>query len=116
MLGAAYRGGVKETAFSGVFAIVRELAVPGAVPVVHDPLYSDPELRSLGLEPYRLGEPCDAVIMHTDHRRLRGAHARGPARRPGPGGWPRYHRRPGCWAAIPRRVLGIATASGQCRR
>ena len=68
VLGAAYRSGVKETAFSGVFAIVRELALQGAVPVVHDPLYSDSELRGLGLVPYHLGEPCDAVIMHTDHR------------------------------------------------
>ena len=67
VLGAAYRGGVKETAFSGVFAIVRELALQGAVPLVHDPLYSDSELRGLGLEPYHLGEPCDAAIMHTDH-------------------------------------------------
>lgn len=68
VLGAAYRGGVKETAFSGVFAIVRELALLGALPLVHDPLYSDPELRGLGLEPYHMGEPCDAVVTHTDHR------------------------------------------------
>ena len=67
VLGAAYRSGVKETAFSGVFAIVRELALRGATPVVHDPLYGDAELRRLGLEPYRFGEPCDAVITHTDH-------------------------------------------------
>ncbi len=67
VLGAAFRGGVKESAFSGVFAVVRELALRGACPVVHDPLYSDPELRNLGLEPYHLGEPCDAVIIHTDH-------------------------------------------------
>jgi UDP-N-acetyl-D-glucosamine dehydrogenase len=68
VLGAAYRGGVKETAFSGVFAIVSELARLGAVPLVHDPLHSDSELRKLDLEPYHIGEPCDAVIIHTDHR------------------------------------------------
>jgi UDP-N-acetyl-D-glucosamine dehydrogenase len=49
VLGAAYRGGVKETAFSGVFAIVRELARLGAVPLVHDPLNSDSELRALAI-------------------------------------------------------------------
>lgn len=38
VLGAAYRSGAKETAFSGVFAIMRELARYGAVPAVHGPL------------------------------------------------------------------------------
>src|SRR5690606_9964362 len=57
VLGAAYRGGVKETAFSGVFATVDALRVRGAVPVVHDPMYTDDELRALGFTPYHLGEP-----------------------------------------------------------
>jgi hypothetical protein len=39
----------------------------GAVPLVHDPLYSDSELCKLDLEAYHIGEPCDAVITHTDH-------------------------------------------------
>ncbi len=34
VLGAAYRGGVKETAFSGVFATVEALRVAGSVPLV----------------------------------------------------------------------------------
>jgi UDP-N-acetyl-D-glucosamine dehydrogenase len=67
VLGAAYRAGVKETAFSGVFATVRALGHRAAIPVVHDPLYSEREIRRLGFEPYRLGEPCDAAIVHTDH-------------------------------------------------
>jgi UDP-N-acetyl-D-glucosamine dehydrogenase len=106
VLGAAYRSGVKETAFSGVFAIVRELALLGAVPLVHDPLYTDSELRGLGLEPYHIGEPCDAAITHTDHREY---------------GMLRPQDLPGVramvdgraitdasrWADIPRRVLGI---------
>ena len=54
VLGAANRSGVKETAFSGVFAIVRELALLGAIPLVHEPLYSDSELRELDLEPYHI--------------------------------------------------------------
>jgi UDP-N-acetyl-D-mannosaminuronate dehydrogenase len=109
VLGAAYRGGVKETAFSGVFAIVRELALLGAVPLVHDPLYSDFELRGLNLEPYHVGEPCDAAITHTDHRvyeLLR------PADMPGVRALVdgRAITDAGRWADIPRQVLGIGTA------
>ena len=38
VLGAAYRGGVKETAFSGVFATVEALTARGATPLVNDPM------------------------------------------------------------------------------
>lgn len=71
VLGAAYRGGVKETAFSGVFPTVEHLRARGARPVVHDPLYDDAELRTLGLEPYHIGEPVDAAIVQTDHAEYR---------------------------------------------
>lgn len=67
VLGAAYRGGVKETAFSGVFPTVDELAKRGAVVSVHDPLYSDAELTKLGFTPAALGDEVDAVVVHTDH-------------------------------------------------
>lgn len=67
VLGAAYRGGVKETAFSGVFATVTALKAVGAIPVVHDPLYHPEELRQLGLSPYVLDEPADAAILQADH-------------------------------------------------
>ncbi|MFB9376697.1 nucleotide sugar dehydrogenase [Kineococcus gynurae] len=67
VLGAAYRGGVKETAFSGVFPLVRDLAARGAVPLVHDPLYSDAELAERGLDPFHLGEPADGAIVQADH-------------------------------------------------
>lgn len=67
VLGAAYRGGVKETAFSGVFDTVRHLADAGATITVHDPLYSDNELRALGFEPHTLGTEVDAAIIQTDH-------------------------------------------------
>src|SRR6185295_15771309 len=40
VLGAAYRGGVKETAFSGVFPAVAALQARGAEVSVHDPLYT----------------------------------------------------------------------------
>jgi nucleotide sugar dehydrogenase len=67
VLGAAYRGGVKETAFSGVFPTVSELAARGAIVTVHDPLYDDVELRTLGFEPHSLGSEVDAAVVHTDH-------------------------------------------------
>lgn len=67
VLGAAYRGGVKETAFSGVFDVVQHLADAGAMVTVHDPLYEDDELRGLGFEPHALGVEVDAAIIQTDH-------------------------------------------------
>lgn len=67
VLGAAYRGGVKETAFSGVFPTAVALQERGAEVVVHDPLYSDDELRGLGFEPHTLGEDVDVAILQTDH-------------------------------------------------
>lgn len=66
VLGAAYRGKVKETAFSGVFPTVAALADAGAQPLVHDPLYFAQELSALGLDPYDDGE-VDAVIVQADH-------------------------------------------------
>jgi len=67
ILGAAYRGGVKETAFSGVFAIVDALLARGAQVVVHDPLYSDSELTELGFVPHQKGESADLLILQADH-------------------------------------------------
>jgi nucleotide sugar dehydrogenase len=67
VLGAAYRGGVKETAFSGVFATVQALRDRGATALVHDPMYSDEELRAFGFEPYHLGEKVDAAVVQADH-------------------------------------------------
>ncbi|WP_107705066.1 nucleotide sugar dehydrogenase [Nocardioides allogilvus] len=67
VLGAAYRGGVKETAFSGVFDVVKSLEEHGAVVAVHDPMYTDDELAGLGFTPYHLGEPTEAAIIQTDH-------------------------------------------------
>ena len=71
VLGAAYRGGVKETAFSGVFATVDALTSRGATVLVHDPLYTDDELSRLGFAPYHLGEEVDAVVVQADHDEYR---------------------------------------------
>ena len=67
VLGAAYRGGVKETAFSGVFETVESLKQRGGRVFVHDPLYSDEELLSLGFDPHHKGEPADIAIIQADH-------------------------------------------------
>jgi len=66
VLGAAYRGGVKETAFSGVFGVTAALQALGAKVLVSDPLYSDDELAALGLTPWD-HEPIDAAIVQADH-------------------------------------------------
>jgi len=67
VLGASYRGQVKETAYSGVFATVAALVAAGADVVVHDPIHSDAELEKLGFRPHHLGEPADAVVVQADH-------------------------------------------------
>jgi UDP-N-acetyl-D-glucosamine dehydrogenase len=68
ILGLAYRGGVKETAFSGAFPLAEYIRDLGGFPVIHDPLFSDEEIRSLGLEPYKLGDSCDLAIVQADHQ------------------------------------------------
>ncbi|MEO6791767.1 MAG: nucleotide sugar dehydrogenase [Ornithinibacter sp.] len=67
VLGAAYRGGVKETAFSGVFDTVASLRARGADVVVQDPMYTDEELASLGFAAYHFGEPVEAAVIQADH-------------------------------------------------
>ena len=67
VLGAAYRGGVKETAFSGIFATVDSLKSAGATALVHDPMYTDDELAHYGFTAYHLGESADAVVVQANH-------------------------------------------------
>ncbi len=71
VLGAAYRGGAKETAFSGVFPLVESLRARGAHVLVHDPLYAPGELEGLGFRPYAMGSTVDAAIIQTDHAEYR---------------------------------------------
>ena len=71
VLGASYRGGVKETAFSGVFPVVEALNETGAHVTVHDPLFSDDELSALGLQPHHLGDAVDAVVVQATHSAYR---------------------------------------------
>jgi len=67
VLGASYRGGVRETAFSGVFPTVAALQAEGATVRVHDPMYDDGELRALGFAPHSLGSPVDVAVLQADH-------------------------------------------------
>lgn len=71
VLGAAYRGGVKETAFSGVFPLVEALRALGAQVSVHDPMFSDEELAGYGFTAYHFGEPVDVAIAQADHAEYR---------------------------------------------
>ena len=66
ILGVAYRGSVKETAFSGAFATRDALVAAGAAPVAADPLYSDDELIKLGFTPWD-GAAIDAAIVQANH-------------------------------------------------
>ena len=67
ILGVAYRGGVKETAYSGAFALRDALLEMGVSHVADDPMFDAAELRQAGFEPWD-GEPVDAVIVQADHK------------------------------------------------
>lgn len=67
ILGVAYRGGVKETAFSGAFSLRDELAAAGATVVAHDPMFSDSELEALGFSPIGTDTVVDAAVVQADH-------------------------------------------------
>ena len=67
VLGASYRGKVKETAFSGVFETVNQLRKRGAKVKVQDPMYTDDEIKAFGWEPYTIGDDAEVVIIQADH-------------------------------------------------
>ena len=108
VLGAAYRGGgVKETAFSGVFGLVAALAGDGAVPYVSDPLYTAEELEALGLPAYEPGTGVEGVIVHTEHEEYRELSAADfPGVKVLVDG--RNVTDPAKWEGVARKVLGIA--------
>ncbi|MCU1546534.1 MAG: nucleotide sugar dehydrogenase, partial [Homoserinimonas sp.] len=110
VLGAAYRGGVKETAFSGVFPTVQALREKGAQVFVHDPLYTDEELVQLGFDVYHFGDAAELVIIQTDHAEYRQMSA---ADTPGVSlvvdG--RNVTNAAAWAGTPRMVIGAGGVS-----
>ncbi len=69
ILGLAYRGGVKEVRFSPAISIARKLKDAGAVVFIHDPLFSEKELKAYG-KPVRLKTlpKLDGVILATAHQ------------------------------------------------
>ncbi len=71
ILGASYRGGVKEAAFSGVFPLAEQLREAGAVVKVHDPMYTAEELAALGFDAHTLGDPVDVAFLQADHAEYR---------------------------------------------
>lgn len=79
LLGVAYRGGVKETAFSGAFPLRDALAAEGATVLAADPLYDAAELRALGFEPWD-GAAIDGAVLQANHDAYR---ALTPAELPG---------------------------------
>ena len=70
ILGVAYRGGVKEPAFTGAVPLREALSARGANVVAADPLFDDAELRALGFEPWD-GTPVDGAVVQSDHDEYR---------------------------------------------
>jgi len=110
VLGASYRGGVKETAFSGVFATVAAITERGGIPLVHDPLFSDDELTAYGFTAYHLGEQVDVAVVQADHSDYA---CIGPSDLPGvrllmDG---RDITSSSQWAGVPRFVIGRGSAT-----
>ena len=62
VLGVAYRGDVREDAFSSAFRLRDELLAAGARVYAHDPYFDDEHLRGLGFEPYDLERPAEVRV------------------------------------------------------
>lgn len=73
ILGLSYRGEVKEAAFSPAFQLKRALETAGARVYLHDPFFSDEEIRGCGFEPASLTSPppVDAIILQANHKAYR---------------------------------------------
>lgn len=68
ILGLAYRANVKEPSHSSTFLLQRALEERGARVLVHDPLFSDDEIRSYQLEPSgALPVPAEAIVVQAWH-------------------------------------------------
>ncbi|HEX9642333.1 MAG TPA: UDP binding domain-containing protein, partial [Candidatus Krumholzibacteria bacterium] len=69
ILGLAYRPNVREASHSSALLLAAALRERGARPLVHDPWFSDDEVRALGLEPPETFPPAhvDALIVQALH-------------------------------------------------
>jgi nucleotide sugar dehydrogenase len=67
ILGLGFRPEVKEHAFSTAFLLRETLRLRGAEVLLHDPLYSDDEIRAHGFTP---GKPQEAevLVLNTAHK------------------------------------------------
>lgn len=66
ILGLAFRPDVKEPAYSPAYAIRDALEKAGAKVQLHDPLFSEKEIRAHGFEPGELDDQ-DVVVVNTAH-------------------------------------------------
>ncbi|HEX7197163.1 MAG TPA: nucleotide sugar dehydrogenase [Candidatus Limnocylindria bacterium] len=73
VLGVAYRGDVREDAFSSAFRLRDELLAAGARVYGHDPYYDAEHLRGHGFEPYDLEapEPIRVAVLQAAHEAYR---------------------------------------------
>jgi UDP-N-acetyl-D-mannosaminuronate dehydrogenase len=70
LLGVAYRGDVRETAFTSAKLLHEALIEHGATVYVDDPLYSEDELQAMGYTPpihEKTSEIC-AIIVQAGHQ------------------------------------------------
>ncbi len=69
ILGVAYRGGVREAAFTPTRLIAKALEQRGATVMVDDPLFSDAELRQMGYEPCSKAQEqrITAIVLQAAH-------------------------------------------------
>jgi nucleotide sugar dehydrogenase len=70
ILGVAYRGDVREVAFTSAHLIQKALVAHGADVYIDDPLFSDDELQALGYTPLVSGSEREvrAIILQANHR------------------------------------------------
>jgi nucleotide sugar dehydrogenase len=62
VLGIAYRGDVREDAFSSAFRLRDELVAAGATVYANDPYFDDEHLQGLGFEPFDLERPVPVRV------------------------------------------------------
>jgi nucleotide sugar dehydrogenase len=69
LLGIAYRGDVREDAFSSAFRLRDELRAAGARIFAHDPYFGAEHLRQVGFEPYDMANPSpiQVAILQAAH-------------------------------------------------
>ncbi|HYU74482.1 MAG TPA: hypothetical protein VEL31_17565, partial [Ktedonobacteraceae bacterium] len=73
ILGVAYRGDVRESAFTSARLLQGALRDHGATVYADDPLYSEDELRAMGFMPLLPGgeEEIQAIVLQAGHQAYR---------------------------------------------